>query len=97
MPRTSQNPKEETFNFRVDPALKAEFQAATETEDKPAAQVLRDFMRAYVERQRRRDFAAEAHRQSVAIAARAADPHSDEAAFMRELDANLAGLADDWK
>jgi hypothetical protein len=91
MPRTSQTPKEETFNFRVDPSLKAAFQAATEAEDKPAAQVLRDFMR------RRRDFAAEAHRQSVAIAARAADPGSDEAAVMRELDAHLDGLADDWK
>ena len=97
MPRTSQTQKDETFNFRVDPALKAAFQAATEAEDRPAAQVLRDFMRAYIERRRRRDFAAEAHRQSLAIAARAADPDSDEAAVMRELDAHLDGLADDWK
>jgi hypothetical protein len=97
MPRTSQRPKEDTFNFRVDPALKAEFQAATEAQDKPAAQVLRDFMRAFVERRRHQNFAAEAHRQSTAIAARAADPASDEAAVMRELDGNLAGLVDDWK
>lgn len=97
MPRTSRNPKEESFNFRVDPSLKAEFQAATEAVDKPAAQVLRDFMRAYIERRKRRDFAAEAHHQSVAIAARAADPGSDEAAIMRELDAHLDELADDWK
>jgi hypothetical protein len=97
MPRTSHNPKEESFNFRVDPSLKAAFRAATEAEDKPAAQVLRDFMRAYIERQRRRDFAAEAHRQSLSIAARAADPNSDEAAVMRELDAHLDGLADNWK
>ncbi len=48
MPRHSQHPKEESFNFRIDPKLKAEFQTATEAEDKPAAQVLRDFMRAYV-------------------------------------------------
>jgi hypothetical protein len=97
MLRTSQTPKEDTFNFRVDPSLKAAFQAATEAEDKPAAQVLRDFMRVYIDRRRRRDFAAEAHRQSVSIAARAADPDSDEAAVMRELDAHLGGLADDWK
>jgi len=97
MPRNSQHPKEDTFNFRIDPALKAEFQAATEAEDKPAAQVLRDFMRAYIERRKRLEFAAEAQRQSAAIAARAADPASDEAAVMRELDANLAGLADEWR
>ena len=97
MPRTSRTPKEETFNFRVDPSLKAAFQAATEAEDKPAAQVLRDFMRAYIERRRRRDFAAEAHRQSVSIAARAADPSSDDALVMRELAAHLDGLGDDWK
>jgi hypothetical protein len=41
MPRQSQHPKEESFNFRIDPKLKAEFQTAKETEDKPAAQVLR--------------------------------------------------------
>ena len=83
MPRISHHPKEESFNFRVDPALKAAFQSATEAEDKPAAQVLRDFMRAYVERHHQRAFAAEAQRQSGLIAARAADPNSDEAEVMR--------------
>ena len=86
MPRQSQHPKEESFNFRIDPKLKAEFQTATEAEDKPAAQVLRDFMRAYVERQRERAFAAEAKRQSRALAERAADPASDEAEVMRWMD-----------
>ncbi len=86
MPRQSQHPKEESFNFRIDPKLKAEFQTATEAEDKPAAQVLRDFMRAYVERQRERAFAAEAKRQSRALAERAADPTSDEAEVMRWMD-----------
>lgn len=83
MPRQSQHPKEESFNFRIDPKLKAEFQTATEAEDKPAAQVLRDFMRAYVERQRERVFAAEAKRQSRMLAERAADPGSDDAEVMR--------------
>jgi len=83
MPRQSQHPKEESFNFRVDPTLKAEFQTATEAEDKPAAQVLRDFMRAYVERQRERAFAAEAKRQSRLLTERAFDPRSDEAEVMR--------------
>jgi predicted transcriptional regulator len=83
MPRLSQHPKEESFNFRVDPTLKADFQRATEAADKPAAQVLRDFMRAYVERQRERAFAAEARRQSRVLAEHAADPSSDEAEVMR--------------
>jgi hypothetical protein len=83
MPRQSQHPKEESFNFRIDPKLKADFQEATEAEDKPAAQVLRDFMRVYVERQRDRAATAEARRHSRLLAERAADPGSDEAAVMR--------------
>ncbi len=83
MPRQSQHPKEDSFNFRIDPKLKAEFQTATEAEDKPAAQVLRDFMRAYVERQRERAFGAEARRQSRAIAEQAAHPGSDDPEVMR--------------
>ena len=90
MPRTSQHPKDESFNFRVDPKLKAAFQSATEAEDKPAAQVLRDFMRAYVDRHRQRAFAAEARRQSCLIVARAADPGSDEAEVMRWIE-DVAG------
>lgn len=83
MPRTSARPKVESFNFRVDPELKAAFTAATAEEDKPAGQVLRDFMRGYVERQRDRTALAEARRQSRILAERAADPSSDEAAVMR--------------
>ena len=83
MPRTSARPKVESFNFRVDPELKAAFTAAVAEDDKPAGQVLRDFMRAYVERRRKRTFAVEAQRQSRLITERAADPTSDEAAVMR--------------
>ena len=83
MPRTSARPKVESFNFRVDPELKAAFTAATAEEDKPAGQVLRDFMRAYVERRRDRAAASEARRHSHLLAERAADPGSDEAAVMR--------------
>jgi len=81
--------KAESFNFRVNSALKAAFTAATAAEDLPAAQVLRNFMRAYVARRERRAFAVEARRQSMEAATAAADPRSDEAAVMRELDADL--------
>lgn len=90
MPRTSRHPKETSFNLRLDPALKTAFTAAAEAEDKPAAQVVRDFMRAYVEQRERRVFEAEAQRQSLLIAERARDPHGDEAQVMREIEAELA-------
>jgi hypothetical protein len=79
MPRINAHPKVESFNFRVDPALKAAFTAATATEDKPAGQVLRDFMRAYVTHQHE----AEAARQSRRAAVQPADPASEEASVMR--------------
>ena len=82
MSRASARPKVESFNFRVDPELKAAFMAATAAEDKPAGQVLRDFMRAYVAQRRERAFAAEARRQSRFLAERAVDPASDEAEVM---------------
>src|SRR5271155_3846038 len=89
MPRTSRRLKETSFNLRIDPALKAAFTAATAAEDKPAAQVLRDFMRAYVQQRARRAFEAEARRQSAAIVERADDPKSDEHAILREIAAEL--------
>lgn len=57
-----------TLTFRIDPALKREFLAITETENKPVSQVLRDLMAAYVERKKRKQFESEAHRQSLLIA-----------------------------
>jgi hypothetical protein len=99
MPRTSQHPKETSFNLRIDPALKAAFTAATEAEDKPAAQVVRDFMRAYVKQRERRAFEAAARRQSLEAARCAADPRSDEFASLREAEAEFDrdDFADEWK
>jgi hypothetical protein len=99
MPRTSQQPKGTSFNLRIDPALKAAFTAATEAADKPAAQVVRDFMRAYVKQRERRAFAAEARRQSIEAAERARDPASDEYAVMREIEAEFDrdDFGDEWK
>ena len=67
MSQAQQRRKAEILNLRIDPALKAEFVAATETENKPVAEVLRAFMRSYVQRARRRKFAAEARRQSQLV------------------------------
>jgi len=70
--------RETTLNLRLDAALKADFMAAAEAENQPAAEVLRSLMRGYVEEQRKRRFAAEARRQSQLIAG-----FRDEAEVMR--------------
>jgi hypothetical protein len=99
MPRISQHPKESSFNFRIDAALKSAFTQATEAEDKPAAQVLRDFMRAYVKSRERRAFEAEARRQSLEAAELSRDPRSDEQVSLKEYEALLEEdpFRDEWK
>ena len=68
MSRTTQNHKAETLNLRIDPSLKAEFLAISETENKPVAEILRELMRAYVEHTKSKKFADEARRQSQLLA-----------------------------
>jgi hypothetical protein len=69
MPEPAAIFRESTFNLRIDAELKAEFAAAVEAENRPAAEVLRSLMRDYVEEARKRRFVAEARRQSQLIAA----------------------------
>jgi len=78
MPQTVVRSKEATLNLRIDAALKQEFTAEVQAENRPAAEVLRALMRGYVEEARKRRFAAEARRQSQLIAA-----SEDEAEVMR--------------
>lgn len=44
--------KETTMTFRVEPDLRASFRDAAESEHRPAAQVLRELMRDYVDQAR---------------------------------------------
>ena len=78
MAKTSERAQESTLNLRIDSALKMEFTAIVEAEERPVAEVLRGLMRSYVEDAKRRRFAAEARRQSQLIAA-----SEDEAEVMR--------------
>jgi len=78
MPSAIARPRESTLNLRIDAALKQEFVAVVEAENRPAAEVLRALMRGYVEEARKRRFMAEARRQSQLIAA-----SEDEAEVMR--------------
>lgn len=92
MPRAISFPRETTLNLRLDAALKAEFVAQVEAEDRPAAEVLRELMRSYVEEARKRRFAAEARRQSQLIAA-----SEDEAEVMRWIQDVSAPEAGVWE
>ncbi|HTZ71068.1 MAG TPA: hypothetical protein VMB71_10500 [Acetobacteraceae bacterium] len=47
--------KNTNFNMRIDPELKAEFAAVTQSDDVSAGQALRNFMRRYISRRRNRD------------------------------------------
>jgi antitoxin component of RelBE/YafQ-DinJ toxin-antitoxin module len=78
MPSAIARSRESTLNLRIDAALKQEFVAVVEAEDRPAAEVLRALMRGYVEEARKRRFATEARRQSQLI-----DASEDEAEVMR--------------
>jgi|SRR5271165_4818947 len=97
MPRTTSSAKAETLSFRVEPALKAAFTRIAGEEHKPVGELLRELVRERVGRRRRRAFEAEARRQSLEAAALARDPNSDEAAVMREIDAELSEFFDEWK
>ena len=97
MPRTSPVPKAETLTFRIEPALKSALARIARAEHRPVGELLRDLVRARIERGRRRAFEVEARRESLELAAAARDPNSDEAAIMRELEADLAAFADEWK
>jgi hypothetical protein len=97
MARTTMEAKDETVTFRIAPALKAAFAAIAEQERKPLGELLREMIRQRVEDKRRREFEAEARRQCLAANAAARDPNSDEAAVMRELDADLEEFTKEWK
>jgi len=91
------DPKQEIVTFRIAPALKAAFAKIAAQERKPMGELLREMIRERVAQKRRREFEAEARRQSREAAAAAEDPNSDEAAIMRELEANFDEFGKEWK
>ena len=93
MARTSSEPKAEIMTFRIPPALKAALVEIAAEEAKPVGEVLRELIKRRVKDKERREFEAEARRQSLLLAELAKDPNSDEAAILRELDANFDEFA----
>ena len=94
MARSSDALKGETFTFRLEPALKAALARSAKEERLQPAELLRELVRAHLADRERRAFEAEARRQSLAIAARAGQPDSDDAQVMREIEGRLD--ADDF-
>jgi hypothetical protein len=99
MPRTSPASKDETFTFRLDPALKAALTRSAAEEHVPPAELMRTLLRRHLAAKEQRAFESEARRQAQAIALRTQDPNSDEAQVMRDLEAQLDSddFADEWK
>jgi hypothetical protein len=97
MSHYSSDPKPAVVTFRLGPKLKAEFTEIAEREEKPVGELLRELVQEHVKRVRRREFEAEARRQSLECAAAARDPNSDEAQVMRELEGDLLEFLDEWK
>ncbi|HVH74127.1 MAG TPA: hypothetical protein VM755_04355 [Stellaceae bacterium] len=93
MARRSVGAEIDMVTFRVDRRLKAAIAEIAEEESKPLGELLRELVQDRVEARRRREFEVEARRQSLLLAEAARDPNSDEAAIMRELDANFDELA----
>jgi hypothetical protein len=95
MARTSAEPNADIITVRIPPALKTAFGEIARQEGKPVGELLRELIREHVKEKDRREFEAEARRECLVINAAAGDPHSDEAAVMRELDANFDEFARD--
>jgi hypothetical protein len=95
MARTSAEPNADIITFRIPPALKTALAEIARQEAMPVGELLRELIRERIRQKERRDFEAEAQRQSIILAKAAEDPNSDEAAVMRELDANFDEFAHD--
>ena len=93
MARTSPEANAEIVTFRIPPALKAQLCEIAAAEAKPVGELLRELIRQRVKEKERREFEAEARRQSLLLAELAKDPNIDEAAILRELDASFDEFA----
>ncbi len=86
----------ESVTFRVDPGLKAELVALAKRDHRSLGALLRDIARKRIEAEHQRSFAREARRQSLAAARMVREPGADEAAVLRELDADLEAFDREW-
>jgi len=78
--------KNASFTMKLEPGLRNQFMKAAAASHRPASQLVRDFMRNYIEHHKKRDFVVAARKQSQSIAKRAARSGTDEYAMMREME-----------
>jgi len=97
MARTSAEPNADIITVRIPPALKTAFAKIAREESKPVGELLRELIRERIQQKERREFEAEARRECLELNAAARDPNSDEAAVMRELEADLEEFSKEWK
>jgi predicted DNA-binding protein len=97
MPRTGPEPNSDILTVRIPPSLKAALAEIARQEAKTVGELLRELIRDKVRDAERRAFEAEARRQCLVIVEAARDPNSDEAQVMREIEAELEELGDEWK
>jgi hypothetical protein len=97
MSRYSPEPKPSVVTFRIAPKLKAALSEIAAREEKPVGELLRELVQDHIKRVRHREFEVEARRQSLECAVAAQDLDSDEAAILRELEANFAEFAREWR
>lgn len=83
--------KEAVFTMKLEPELRDAFMAAAKTEDRPASQIVREFMRDYVEQDR--EYVAWLRRKvdqaQADIAAGRVHSHEEVSAEMDKLFAEL--------
>lgn len=97
MAGTSASAKNQSFTFRLEPALKAALSASAAEQRKQPAELMRELVKAHIAHRERQAFEEEARRACLVINDLARDPNSDEAQVMRELDAYIEDMSDDWK
>ncbi len=95
----SNTPKMDTFTFRIESDLKADFVKLVESQNKPAGEILRGFIRELVSSKRQNEFLKQARLQSKVIATAANSSNSDEAEVLRHLDREFDELSQraDWQ
>lgn len=97
MPRTRRPRKREMVTFRVERNLKQKLAQIAQRDDTSLAGLMRELAEKCVEQEERREFQAEARRQSLEIAELARTSGTDEHAVMRELEGHMQWFLDEWK
>lgn len=96
MSHTRRPRKRDMVTFRVEQNLKQKLTRIAKNDDTSLAGLMRELAEKRVEQEERREFEAEARRQSLEAAKEAENPNSEEAKVMREIEGYLLYFLDEW-